>query len=585
MATNTKQLPQKLKKLSLLTACFSAAFALISLSFHLDISLLAFPISLAFTSSLFYFSHLKFFVKGDEKFAAVTRELLQYLPFLQLVVFVLRRAGKSDTAFALDLISVLLWLAFFVTSILVLHGMKKLGFPKKIKRTGAKKLLFETLSWIDALVQAVFMVLLLNIFIVQLYEIPSESMVPEFLIRDRVVVFKTPSGPKFPLSNIGLPCFRKYKKGDIVVFRNPHYSTDRKSEVKTVTSQLLYMGTLTLVNINTDEDGNPKADPLVKRITGVPGEQLMMVDGVLYSRTANGDFEIVKEDAAWAEYNLYNSKPSIKNKIAQFPLSKTQIELMERCEKEKADLDLNVAARECKAISQRFSAAARRFQTYETVERSEADFFNEKEIFEYNLFRDFENNTAKFITTKGGASYFEKFMTSWIEAAENSAEGGLVGGNLYDDATFRLNVMTKLAFGKLVARNAELMSKNASYNEKAGDEEINFAMESAEMLNNYAFLLDRRSMPIFPANNSDGSANFIPENCYFMMGDNRFNSLDMRHSYEEKLAPLSKLDPLSVTYLSNMEPQFVNRKSILGTTSFRFWPANRMGKPGRTGKN
>ena len=108
-------------------------------------------------------------------------------------------------------------------------------------------------------------VLLVNIFIFQLYEIPSESMVPEFLIKDRVVVFKTPSGPKFPLSDVGLPAFRSYKRGDIVVFRNPHYETTRKSEVKTLFLRL-FMLTFTKVNLNVDEYGEMKADPLVKSL-------------------------------------------------------------------------------------------------------------------------------------------------------------------------------------------------------------------------------------------------------------------------------------------------------------------------------
>ena len=54
----------------------------------------------------------------------------------------------------------------------------------------------------------------------------------------------------FPLSNIGLPYLKSYDRGEIVVFRNPHYSNDRKSEVKTFVSQLVYMCSLTTKNIN-----------------------------------------------------------------------------------------------------------------------------------------------------------------------------------------------------------------------------------------------------------------------------------------------------------------------------------------------
>ncbi|MBQ3835773.1 MAG: signal peptidase I, partial [Treponema sp.] len=93
----------------------------------------------------------------------------------------------------------------------------------------------------------------------------------------------------------------------------------------------------------------------------------------------------------------------------------------------------------------------------------------------------------------------------------------------------------------------------------------------------YVNYLDRRNMPAFPANCADGSASYIHKDCYFMMGDNRFNSLDMRHSYEEKLRPLTPCDEYSVFYYTNIEPRYVHKDRILGTTEFRFWPKGRVG--------
>ena len=160
----------------------------------------------------------------------------------------------------------------------------------------------------------------------QLYVIPSESMVPTFLVKDRVFVTKLNCGPKFPLTEIGLNDFTKYKRGNIVVVRNPHYKIDRQSEIKTVTSQLVYMLTFMAVNMNTDENGNPKYDPLVKRVCGLPGEQLVMQDGVLYRRTKDNDvFTPVQEDAKYACWDLSKLNNSILTKVETLPLSSYEI--------------------------------------------------------------------------------------------------------------------------------------------------------------------------------------------------------------------------------------------------------------------
>ena len=105
----------------------------------------------------------------------------------------------------------------------------------------------------------------------------------------------------------------QYKKGDVVVLRNPHYRIDRKSEVKTVVSQIISMLTLTTVNLNTDENGQLKADPLVKRIVGQPGEQLVMQDGVLYYRTKDNDTFI--NLYRFADMALYDVKLSQEGNI------------------------------------------------------------------------------------------------------------------------------------------------------------------------------------------------------------------------------------------------------------------------------
>lgn len=590
---------KKLFSLSVACSVCSALFSLTTISFHGDISLLAFPLSIAFTAVTAFFSFQKLFRQGETKCIPVARELLQYLPYVLLIAFVLRRAGQFGTVSVLDVFSVLFWVSSSALTLVLLYCLNPkrvekyfdYKVPPKKKRTGAALVVFETVSWIDALVQAVFMVLLLNIFIVQLYEIPSESMVPEFLTRDRVVVFKTLSGPKFPLSAVGLPYVKKYRRGDIVVFRNPHYKSDRKSEVKTFVSQLVYMITLTKVNLNMDADGNPKADPLVKRLAGIPGEQLLMQDGILYHRTRTSDeFTPVEEDASWAAWNLNETKPSLIKGIQQFPLTQKEYEMMLDCEEQRRKLDLTSAALECRSLADRFHTLASQFTH---VEKTGVADINQNDLalitvvqtsrggyYDYGLLSDRVTSslTYRLLQAKDGSEWFDRFMTEWTEKKVDFA------GDLYAEASFRLNLMIKLTFGRLVVRNLELLSSGLQPSLWKSDTRRLDYFSQAQMLTGYILLQDRRNMPVFPPNDAEGKPQYIPDNCYFMMGDNRFNSLDMRHSYDEWLAPLTPHDAYSATYYTNMQPQYVHRSRILGTTAYRFWPLNRYGVPGHTGK-
>lgn len=582
----------KLKTLSLSVVLSSILFSVLCFSYHPDISITAMPLALLFTAAVYICGYNNLFRKNDLRFLSVFRTLLQYKPYVLLVAFVLRRAGIRETSFALDLICVILWCVCGVLDLWILkylnpnrthlidENWKKYTESHSLSKTkGLKRTVLEALSWVDALVQAVFMVLLLNIFIVQLYEIPSESMVPEFLVKDRVVVLKTASGPRFPLSEVGIPYLKKYKRGEIVVFRNPHYSDDRKSEVKNFLSQLVYMLTLTKVNLNVDEHGNPKADPLVKRITGVPGEQLMMQDGILYSRTAkNPEWKVVEKDSLYAEWNLNDVKSSVKKGIHDFPLSSYDYEKMIECEEERRNLDLNLVEAELKGLSHQFTQAFNICAQGKSEDNLDT-FFNQNNLFEYALFAQHQYATQKLITSKDGPAWFNKFLTDWISNKNIDFDG-----NKYEEAAFRFNLMLKRTAAKIIVRDAQLFANGYSIDQLNSDSKIIDLLKEAEVLNSYCMLQDRRNMPAFPASDKNGNPSYIPENCYFMMGDNRFNSLDMRHSYSEWLAPVTAYDKYSITYLTNMKPQYVNRSRILGSTCYRFWPMRRHGVPGRTGK-
>lgn len=579
--TKVEKNPQKAKRFSIylyIELISSVLFALCSISLHGDISQVALPVSVIFTAVTVYFGYFKMLSKKDGKFYFTVLKLVQYIPFVFLVSFIVRRAGNFATAFWYDLISVLLWCVVFVASLLISNCLNDKHYQtsltgwsnvpeKKEKAKGLKWVIFELIDWVDALVQAVFMVLLIQIFILQLYVIPSESMVPYYLVKDRVAVSKLNCGPKFPLTNIGLGDFTKYNRGDIVVLRNPHYSMDRKSEVKSVISQLVYMLSFTTVNLNVDENGEPKADPLVKRIVGVEGEQLVMQDGQLYSRTrADDEFKPVKQDNTYAAWNLNSVRPDIKAGIREFPVSVNEYKAMLQLEEDRRNLDLDAAKLQANLIVDKFNHLA--YKDNFTGKFSEPEMYlikyvatDTKQYYYETLHTELENIILKLMNEEGGAEWFAKFMTSWIPAINKDRD-------MYEEANYRLNAMAKITFGNLVCRYAELIRVNENPNT---DSEILSYLRSLDTIIFYARELDFRNMPVFPANDAAGNPTYIPDGCFFMMGDNRFNSLDLRHKYEHSTEGLTKDDPMAMTYESLMAPQYINKKLILGKPMFRFY--------------
>ena len=532
------------------------------------------------------------------------RKLIQYESFIFLIAFILRRAGEKGTVFAFDLVSVIFWLIIFITACIISYCLDFKHFEKitgikikEVKNENVGKMLshgktrdgkkttglsylkwfvFEILDWGDALLQAVFLVLLFQIFFFQFYKIPTESMVPEYMVNDRVAVSKITAGPKFPLTDVGLPCLKKYKRGDIVVFRNPHYTINRQSEVKTVVSQLVYMFTFTFVNTNLDEHGVVKADPLVKRITGVEGEQLMMQDGVLYSRTKeNPQFTPVEQDAIWAAYNLNAESPEVKKYIKDMVISAEGFETIEAIEAERRAINVAEMMKECVRISKEFKAIAPK-TTSDNIENAYyAQFLKVASPYEMNHSLDYTDLARALLSNEGGAQWFENFMSEWCESYDNLLVDNYVGGNLYDDSCFKMNLMFKYYAGTLVLETAKAVNNGISSNDIAKNPVIIQCSERIRLLQEYMrFIMNFRNMPVFPEN-KEGNPQYIPENCFFMMGDNRFNSFDMRHRDELVETKITPFDNYSFSYYSNVNPIIVPQKLILGSTGFRFWPLSR----------
>ena len=515
----------------------------------------------------------------------ITRKLFDYWPFVMIACFICSRALVEHSPYMLDATLALLWFGIVILKAVTVHYMKnkhlqkyfpditpvqlkKKMLPLKGKKDGAilKSILIELLEWVDAAFYAIFFVLLVNIFIFQVYRIPSESMVPEFMIGDTVIGVKTPSGPFFPLSSFRLPQWKKYQRGDIVILNNPNYPDTPKARLKTFMSQLVYMLTLARVNLNTDDYGKQKADPLVKRVTGLPGEKLMLVDGVLYVKH-RGDTEFlpVQEDSLYANWDLASLPISERRLIKDIYIGSEELRILEAVESQRKALNLNDAVKQTESLVNRLSLLKGNNDT-----AAAADFLQEAEYEMSALFRANDTISREILTTNGGLAWFRSFMTGWIPYWQS---GDAQDASLYEKRFAQLNALIKLCFGKIIIRNIELFRANATAEQFINDEVRNSLLQEAQTYAFYLAWTNQRNMNVFPA----GQDEYIPENAYFMMGDNRFNSTDMRHTTVFKLTSVDKNDTQSIRFLSNIEPKYIPAEKILGTTILRVFPFSRFG--------
>lgn len=164
----------------------------------------------------------------------------------------------------------------------------------------------EVYSWIDALLFAVVVVILINQYLFQLFVIPSPSMVHTLEIGDRVFVSKNAYGTE--LYSAGPKIFtgnRAVRRDDIITFYNPEYPD--KGVFFNVLSQFLYSGTFTLVNIDRNEDGSPAERLLVKRAAAMPGESVRFENGNVSIRKAGST--VWQEEAEFRAGNGLSPAP------------------------------------------------------------------------------------------------------------------------------------------------------------------------------------------------------------------------------------------------------------------------------------
>lgn len=149
---------------------------------------------------------------------------------------------------------------------------------RKIKEEKQKKKHFIR-EWIEAIVWALVIVILLQQFLFELYVIPTGSMIPTIEKGTRALVLKTVFGPEILPGKIKYNYYRKPYRGEVIVFENPDSRYKPMGPFKKILHKIVFLITLTKVDIDADKDGRPKVRLLLKRVIGMPGERIRIRQG------------------------------------------------------------------------------------------------------------------------------------------------------------------------------------------------------------------------------------------------------------------------------------------------------------------
>ena len=187
------------------------------------------------------------------------------------------------------------------------------------------------LDWIEAFIWAAGMVLLANQYLLQAYVIPSGSMIDTLLIGDRIFVNKLVYGPELLPGLAKLPSPIKPLRNDIIIFENPSYIS--RGPVFDVAQRIIYMLTISLVDIDRDETGQPRAHFLIKRAVGMSGDHFIMENGEMKVRFAGED--------RWTDERVFSGQHGWNHRISRL-MNAEQYPVLENAGKAAAWQDLGL---------------------------------------------------------------------------------------------------------------------------------------------------------------------------------------------------------------------------------------------------
>ena len=171
---------------------------------------------------------------------------------------------------------------------------------------------------INVFLSAYAIAFVIRLFLIEAYQIPSQSMVPSLLVKDILMVEKATFGSRIPVLNLKIPGIVKPDRNDIVVFVSPAWKSPGLDK------EIISLLTLSLINLdNTFE--TPKN--LVKRLIGKPGDTLKMSNQILMlnDKTVNMKYIGVSHQVKYEvlvkvgseDFDLYEETFANKGRVVQ----------------------------------------------------------------------------------------------------------------------------------------------------------------------------------------------------------------------------------------------------------------------------
>ena len=143
----------------------------------------------------------------------------------------------------------------------ILNAMNKLGEMVDRHLSFARK--SATREYFESIGVAVLVAVVLRLFVVEAFKIPSESMVPTLMVGDHIFVSKYRYGLSLPFVNTRLVRFASPKHGEVIVFIKPK---SRNS----------------LLGAFEGDESDMAGTDFIKRIIGLPGDLVEMKKDVLF---------------------------------------------------------------------------------------------------------------------------------------------------------------------------------------------------------------------------------------------------------------------------------------------------------------